>query len=594
MDKIIAFIAYESPWFPASGVATVMDHLPSATEAAAHLPTVVITPLHLNSANIAALQMQEVEVLELPYENVLILIPVLYYHAECPWYFLDIDYRTESHGPVFAGKRHPYDVSKEALLRDSLLFGAAAAEALPAIARHRGTKATSVEWNLIAQNWEAAPALLAFSSQWVIPGRCHLTLHNSYDEFASTVDLSGVGIDPSRCPGGAILERAFSIIEQPAFTVSDQFALDLTQDLVQREVMVSHLQADLNRYPVFGVDNGPFKALALGDADLRGAAIGDFGPLERWKSSNREKALSALDAHTETEDEPVWGDKSRFRRDESPWFVMAGRDDPRQKGYDVAAAAVESYLTEHRDKPGCAQFLFFPIPGDEGLPGLEFLKTLAANFPQDVLVFPFIWEAVFTATLQGAAFGLIPSLFEPFGMANEFYLAGGCVGIGRATGGNLEQIVPLRATSAFSRAVQVRADRCHGLSAHPTGILFRERDGIASACRDWQAINDAQYDKKGGSPSRVSQRRSFAVFREMAAELRIAIEDGIRVYRREPELYNRMLAEGVAHIQRTFSWQRAGQEYARKAAQQVVGKTPDGGVKRTPSSAAGTRPLSLV
>jgi len=50
----------------------------------------------------------------------------------------------------------------------------------------------------------------------------------------------------------------------------------------------------------------------------------------------------------------------------------------------------------------------------------------------------------------------------------------------------------------------------------------------------------------------------------MARELRIAIEDGIRLYRQAPELYYRMLAEGIAHIQRTFSWQRAGQEYARK------------------------------
>ena len=43
-----------------------------------------------------------------------------------------------------------------------------------------------------------------------------------------------------------------------------------------------------------------------------------------------------------------------------------------------------------------------------------------------------------------------------------------------------------------------------------------------------------------------------------------AVEDGIRIYRQDPGLYYRMLAEGIGHIQRTFSWQRAGQEYARK------------------------------
>jgi glycogen synthase len=354
--------------------------------------------------------------------------------------------------------------------------------------------------------------------------------------------------------------------------------LDFTEDLLQRQVMAPQLQTLLTSARVVGVDNGPFKPLAVNQAQLRDAAIGAFGPLQSWKASRRQEALTALDGHKPTANEPVWGDKSRFRRDDSLWFVMAGRDDPRQKGYDVAAAAMEDYLKGHHGKPDCAQFLFFPIPGDEDLPGLEFLKALAVRFPEDVIGFPFRWDAGFTAALQGAAYGLMPSLYEPFGMANEFYLAGGCVGIGRATGGNLQQIVPLRATSSFSRAVRIRADPYHRLSTHPTGILFREKDEIASAWRDWKGINDACYHTSGGSPSRVVERRGgtvkvngeekkypgYTVFREMAKELRIAIEEGIRLYSQDPELYYRMLAEGITHIQRTFSWQRAGQEYARK------------------------------
>ena len=87
---------------------------------------------------------------------------------------------------------------------------------------------------------------------------------------------------------------------------------------------------------------------------------------------------------------------------------------------------------------------------------------------------------------------------------------------------------------------------------------------MASAHSDWKGINDAGYDKMGKSPSRVEERRSYNVFKEMANELQAAIEDGIRVYSQEPELYYRMLAEGIMHIQRTFSWQRAAQDYARK------------------------------
>lgn len=564
MNKIITFVTYESPWFLAGGIAAVMGQLPSATEAASHLPTVVITPFHKNSTKISALQMLEVGTFELPYDGSPIQVTVFHHLAGCPWYFIKPDHLPAPQAPFFAGMRHPYDVSKETLLRDSLLFGAAVVQALPAIASQQKSESQSVEWNLISQDWEAATALLAFASQKDAHGRLHLTLHNSYDEFATIADLSCVGIDANHCPGDTILHRALSIIEEPAFTVSEQFALDFTQDLLQREVMAPQLQTELSRAPVVGIDNGPFKPLAINDADLRNAAIGNFGPLQAWKASNREKALTALDAHTPTDDKPVWGDKSKFRRDDSPWLLMAGRDDPRQKGYDVAAAAVEDYLTAHHGKLDCGQFLFLPNPGDEGLPGLAFLRLLAERYPQDVLVFPFIWVAGYTAALQGATYGLMPSLYEPFGMANEFYLAGGCVGIGRATGGNLEQVVPLRGTSAYSRAVHSRANRYHPLSAHATGILFREKDDIPTAWRDWGGINDAQYDTTGRPPSRVEERQRYSVFQEMARELRIAIDDGIRLHRQAPELYYRMLAEGIAHIQRTFSWQRAGQEYARK------------------------------
>ncbi|MCH5377253.1 MAG: glycogen/starch synthase [Planctomycetes bacterium] len=565
LAKIVAFVTYESPWFPAGGIAAVMGQLPGATKAAANLPTVVITPFHENSAKIAALPMTPIDRVELNDDGSHAAFAVLEtIAAGCAWYFIRPDRLSVAASPFFAGTRHPYDVPRDTLLRDALLFGMACVQALPAIGRRQGVEIEAAEWNLIAQDWEAATALLAFQSQNSLRGRLHLTLHNSYDEFATDTDYARVMIDPGRCPGDTIVDRALSIIEQPAFTVSEQFALDFTQDVLQRDVMAPLLQKALNRFPVAGVDNGPFKAITVDAESLRGAGRGDFDSLRDWKTENRRQALAALQLHVPSESEPVWGNKERFRRDDSPWFVMAGRDDPRQKGYDVAVAAIENYLSRHHGASDCAQFLFFPIPGDEGLAGLGFLKTLADRFPEDVIVFPFIWIAGFTSALRGAAYGLMPSLYEPFGMANEFYLAGGCVGIGRATGGNIEQIVPLRATASCSRAVQIRAERYHSLSAHPTGLLFREKDGIISARPDWLGINEARYNRTGGSPSRVEQRGTIAVFREMASELRIAIEDGIRVHQQEPELYYRMLAAGVEHIQRTFSWQRAGQEYARK------------------------------
>ena len=166
------------------------------------------------------------------------------------------------------------------------------------------------------------------------------------------------------------------------------------------------------------------------------------------------------------------------------------------------------------------------------------------------------------ATLQGSTFGIMPSFYEPFGMANEFYL-NGTLGIGRATGGIIQQIIPLWANSSFSYAAEKRAIKWHSEGEHATGILFRERDRIESANQDWEGINDAQYDIKGGTPSRVEQRSQFALFEAMAYELSLAISDGVKIYQERPNLYYRMLVEGIDFIRNTFSWERSAQEYYR-------------------------------
>src|SRR5262249_22447408 len=200
-----------------------------------------------------------------------------------------------------------------------------------------------------------------------------------------------------------------------------------------------------------------------------GGGGGNVELLAEWKAEHRQRFLGALEKLRSGEDRPVWGNIAQFARDEAPWFVMAGRDDPRQKGYDVLARAAEMFL----EKRGQARFLFFPVPGDEGRPGLAFLRKLADRFAHSVLVFPFLFREGFLGALRGAAYGVMPSLYEPFGMANEFYL-NGTVGIGRATGGIIQQIVPLHSAASYGSQTQRRAERWHAPGAAPTGFLFRE------------------------------------------------------------------------------------------------------------------------
>ena len=546
----LAFVTYETPFAPCGGIAAVMGRLPGHAEKASGLPVMVITPFHHRIEKTKALQVKRVGSVDIPLDGRQIRTDVLRHDDRWPWYLL----RPED-PQFFAGNRHPYDVGRNSqenasmLLRDSLLFGAATARALRLID-------PEASWHLMLQDWEAATLALTLTGAG---GKCrmYLTLHNSYDSPAAAPDLLRAGMDPSACPGQTVLDRALPLLERPVFTVSEQFALDLTEDILQAEILAPHLCEKL-RPRLVGVNNGPFVELALNEDILADAACGKFEPLQRWKASRRQEVLDALGRLVPSENRPVWGDLGRFRKDEAPWFVMAGRDDPRQKGYDVAVEAIARFL----EQGGEARFLFFPIPGDEGLAGLGFLRKLAQRFPESVLVLPFLFREGTFAVLQAATYGIMPSLYEPFGMANEFYL-NGTVGIARATGGILLQIVPLQAASSFSRSVQIRSGRWHSASAHPTGILYREGDGLPSALEDWGAINAAQYDREGGSPDRLEERRAFPLFRAMAEELRLGITDAMRLYRERPGLYYRMLTGGITRIQGCFSWERAAQEYVR-------------------------------
>jgi len=559
MPKQIAFIAYETPYAPCGGVAAVMAHLPAKLAAAAGLPTIVITPFHFNIAKTTSVE-QEMEWLgdcEVPYATRSIVVNILRHRRNGSCIFLRARDEPRGSKPFFSGIRHPYDLvspqndNASTLRRDALFFGAAVGRALPVIDR-------GASWILLLQDWEAATTALALKGDRTdLQYSLFLTLHNSYDNGASDEELGLFGIYPADCPGDTVLKRALPIVKSPVFTVSDQFALDFTDEILQAKIMAPHLVSHLTSR-LLGVNNGPFSELAVASDILAQAKHGNFTPLKEWKSVYRKKALAALDAFTPTKDRPVWGKLKLFNRDDAPWFIMAGRDDSRQKGYDVACSAISRFL----DSGGDARFLFFPIPGDEGLPGLTFLRRLSQRHPESVLILPFIFQEGFFAFLQGATYGMIPSLYEPFGMANEFYLKG-TVGIGRATGGILQQIVPSQVAKSYSQAVRVRAERWHAASTRPTGFLYRERDGIPSAVEDWQAINAAGYNHSGARPNRVQQREKLLLYNSMAAELNSCIGDAALIWREQPKMYYQMLIDGIAYIQDNFSWEKAAQLYVR-------------------------------
>src|SRR5205814_500364 len=138
----------------------------------------------------------------------------------------------------------------------------------------------------------------------------------------------------------------------------------------------------------------------------------------------------------------------------------------------------------------------------------------------------------YMAALRGAAFGVMPSLYEPFGMAGDFYL-NGALGIGRATGGLLQQIVPLRSVPSCTPDVVARSERWHPPSAPATGFLYREPDNYPEYVDNWKVFNDVAYLSKPGI-DRAIDRSGYRLFKDMVAALEMAFNDGLAVYYKPP------------------------------------------------------------
>jgi len=192
--------------------------------------------------------------------------------------------------------------------------------------------------------------------------------------------------------------------------------------------------------------------------------------------------------------------------------------------------------------------------------GLGFLKKLAQDRPGEVKVFPFRLDPVaFRALQRGSSFMVMGSLYEPFGAANEAYLAGMPV-VARATGGLVQQVVPHSNASLSPHGRQLVA-LFHDKESAPTGFLYREPSGIGQV-QGWRKIVDCAYwdqEPKGG---RIDDRKGIPLFEAMVQSAARALQDAIDLYRSNQIEYASMVYSGFKMLG-MFSWDRAVREYRR-------------------------------
>ena len=418
-----------------------------------------------------------------------------------------------------AGQADPYQPYDQ-LLSESVFFCKAAPAAL---------KALGLTKNLVLhlQDWQTASIALT-AKEAILKGDLQsaasvLTMHNPYDRGMETDNLTYLSGHAPR----TVYQWTLPLMDGPTSTVSVSFAQELTEDPLQSGCFAGHLQSWFKEHPIVGVDNGLF-----------GQAVNPFstGSLLAAKKERRNHMLKTLGA---IEDPRIIGSldfDELLKKPNVPVFMMFGRLDPGQKGFDVLAAAIEALAKQRID----ARFILTPSAIDRNSPfadrpqnrgqleAVAQLGLLAHKLPKRVVIYPYRLETGYMETMAGATFAIFPSLYEPFGGATEPYLNGTPV-IARRTGGLQQQVA-------------------HG----KTGLLYHEGRQVdsAQAEEEWRDLQ--------GAP--LSDRMRIGTYRDMVGALTRTLEQACNIYQKEPSRYAEMLGNLYPKACE-FSWKKTANEY---------------------------------
>ncbi len=381
------------------------------------------------------------------------------------------------------------------------------------------------------QDWETA--LTADTMPYFIPNKCVLTLHNPYDEYL--ID------DPEK---KTILQYTMNKM-QGLSTVSEHFAYELQNDILQTNVISKKLQGQFQYIKPIGINNGNFVDISF-PADLK-----DVDSIIAEKLRNRKIFNNIL---KETDDlMPEWGFKFDLIEHDNPIFLIFGRDDPKQKGFDVAAAAIYRLLKKQGDN--IASFIFTPLPSTDNLATLSYLEDLCNEFGRNVMVFPFRLSKGYDNLQKAANFIIMPSYYEPFGAANEGYASGTPV-IARATGGLIQQVCPVNFNS-LTEKIQTYLKWYHPNLNNYTGFLYREHPSTETA-DNWKRILSTDFSKRRSIQEPIDWRNPL--FWSMVTELEMVLKKSIDLFNNDKKTYSELIVNGINHFKQ-FSWEKSAEKY---------------------------------
>lgn len=391
------------------------------------------------------------------------------------------------------------------------------------------------------QEWQTA-AIALTAKQAMLDGTLEScgtvqTLHNAFDQWLPVETLAKAKIAPKPGAGGnerngalslfrakggiTALEMGLQLVDGPVTTVSERFAVELTEDRLQEEHFAPHLQKIFKKNGVIGVPNGLFIDFPPEYSQT------ETIPIEKIKQVKKEKRgdlLKILDTYHPPErfGSLTYRSGSITRLPQRvPILVMTGRLDPFQKGFDILLRALLKFAVDE------IKVILTPMPVKDS--DLDYFREVAEKCSGNVTVFPIRMKEGYHELQLGSTFGIMPSIYEPFGAAIE-YMVSGTVTIARKTGGLMDQVVH---------------NRC--------GFLYREDPRV------YTADNILSFS---GTCKKVAYRDSNRWVIRMADELGKTIRTAADMYQNRPGDYYRLIQEGFTQA-RTFTWETAAEKYAR-------------------------------
>lgn len=532
--ETIIYCSFENRFAKSGGLGAVTAKiLPFLKEASENRNAILVTPFHSKIIDSQKLKSPGIS-FEVLFDGRPVKIEILEHTVEynapqkgtLKEYYLRAEGFFEAQNPLndpyifFEDDRTRND---EAIRDNSLFFCQAVPLAL---------KALGVEKNIVfhVQDWQMAlislTAKIAMVEGTLKSCATVQTMHNSFDSFVPWVSLAKIlndnriqKISQQFHEGLTAFQIGLQLVDAPITTVSDNFASEFTSDILQTEHFAPHLQTIFRKSGVVGVNNGAFVDVPPEFAQEKNMTI---NKLKTIKTKNRKLLLKILDEYHPSErfgNLTYQGGTIASLPDSMPILVMSGRLDYNQKGYDIFLQAIERFAEDE------IKVVLTPMPTKPS--DLDFFKDVVSRCNGNVTVFPIRMTRGFLELQIGSTFGLMPSIYEPFGAAIE-YMVNGTVNIARKTGGLADQI-----------------------DDDQTGLLYREYSTFYSI-ENIKHFSDLA--------DNVSMRRDNRWVQSMVAALHEKIKEAIYLYQNHPNEYYRLIIMGFKKAKK-FDWSESAKKY---------------------------------